>query len=188
MRNACKCYNTDVWNEKHLKFLWTSNTKYGVMNIFWNLYEIGLWRSISAKIDLRKQTSQILMFQYPRQTQNDIPGTKVTSKRRAIVFEGFFGGPKNWTGDIGHSAITTPPTRQGRAYQTKSCIKCFWKCHNTKFNFNLDIDLLFECSILTKKRFIKSEMYVTVGSSRSTVWMVLMKLNCVKQEKCQPQV
>ena len=27
---------------------------------------------ISAKIDLRKQTSQILMFQYPRQTQNDI--------------------------------------------------------------------------------------------------------------------
>ena len=152
MRNACKCYNTDVWNEKHLKFLWTPNTKYGVMNIFWNLYEIGLWRSISAKIDLRKQTSQILMFQYPRQTQNDIPGTKVTSKRRAIVFEGFFGGPKNWTGDIGHSAITTPPTWQGRAYQTKSCIKGFWKCHNTKFNFNLDIHLLFECSILTTKK------------------------------------
>ena len=114
MRNACKCYNTDMCNQKLLKFLWTSNTKYGVMNIFWNLYEIGLWRSISAKIDLRKQTSQILMFQYPCQTPNDIPGTKVTSKRRAIVFEGFFGGPKNWTGDIGHSAITTPPTRYSK--------------------------------------------------------------------------
>ena len=153
MRNACKCYNTDMWNEKHLKFLWTPNTKYGVMNIFWNLYEIGLWRSISAKIDLSKQTSQILTFEYPRQTLNDIPGTKVTSKRRAIVFEGFFGGPKNWTGDIGHSAITTPPTWQDRAYQTKSCIiKCFQKCHNTKFNFDLDIDQLFECSILTKKK------------------------------------
>ena len=124
-------------------------------NISWNLYEIGLWRSKSAKIDLSKQTSQILTFEYPRQTLNDIPGTKVTSKRRAIVFEECFGGPKNWTEDIGHSAITTNPTWQGRAYQTKNCIKCFWKCHTTKFNFNLDSDLLFECQIFTKKKAYK---------------------------------
>ena len=141
------------WYVKSKAFEVFMNIKYKIwrheylLKSLWNR----LWRSISAKIDLRKQTSQILMFQYLRQTQNDIPGTKVTSKRRAIVFEGFFGGPKNWTGDIGHSAITTPPTWQGRAYQTKSCIKGFWKCHNTKFNFNLDIDLLSEGSILTKK-------------------------------------
>ena len=60
--------------------------------------------------------------------------------------------------------------------------------HKIQFQFRYSPTVWMLNSYNNKKRFIKSEMYVTVGSSRSTVWMVLMKLNCVNQEKCQPQV
>ena len=159
MRNACKCYNTDIYHIIH-------NVKWKAFEVFMNIkYKIwrheyllkSLWNRIVKKYKCKNWFKKANFTNpdvsiSPSNPKRYIPGTKVTSKRRAIVFEGFFGGPKNWTGDIGHSAITTPPTWQGRAYQTKSCIKGFWKCHNTKFNFKLDIDLLFECSILTKKK------------------------------------
>ena len=174
-----------MWNQKLLKFLWTSNTKYGVMNIFWNLYEIGLWRSISAKNWFKKANFTNPDVSISPSNPKRYPRHKSYQQKESNSLWRIFWWSKklNW----GHRTFchNNTPNMARSSLSNKELHQRLLKMPQHKIQFQFRYWPTVWRLNSYKKRLIKSEMYVTVGSSRSTV--VLMKLNCVNQEKYQPQ-